>query len=184
MMEYTLHRVRQSRQGGRVERCHGIPHLGSYSNSSHQWGVAMLMWYLWPEHFPRLVLICLTHDVAEAWVGDIPSPTLRFIPGIRERLEEIEARINTDLGLPAENALSPEDHEMLKACDRLELYLWCQDQAELGNKNAESVQRELEHYFTIKPLPTRAREFFELAQSIAPVRVSGVIRGLVGEEAA
>jgi hypothetical protein len=44
--------VIQSRSGGRVERCHGLPHHGTYSNASHQWGVAMLMHYLWPDDFP------------------------------------------------------------------------------------------------------------------------------------
>ena len=179
-----LQQIRESRIGGRVERCHGVPHLGSYSNAAHQWGVAMLMWYIWPEHFHRLVLHCLSHDVPEGWLGDIPAPTLRFVPGVRGRLEPLEAQINDELGLPAENALSAEDLERLKACDRLELYLWCQDQQDLGNKNVDTTINELEHYFKIKPLPEPARLLFEEMRDIPRERRRGVVRSLVGEDAA
>jgi hypothetical protein len=97
----------QSRSGGRVERCHGLPHLGTYSNATHQWGVAMLMHYIWPDDFPRLALVCLTHDVPEAWVGDIPAPTCRYTPGLKESLSAAEGNINKDLLLPAEDELDP-----------------------------------------------------------------------------
>ena len=86
MTSQVLRNIIQSRCGGRVERCHVIPHLGSYSNASHSWGVAMLMHYLWPKDFPRLAIYCLSHDIPEAWTGDIPAPVAWAVPELKEAL--------------------------------------------------------------------------------------------------
>ena len=158
-VEEQLRRLVQIRAGGAVERCHGIPHAGSYDNGSHQWGVAMLMWILWPEDFARLVIYCLTHDVPEAWVGDIPATTKRYDPGVRGGVERLERAISYDLGLPYENDLSPDDWAKLKACDSLELYIWCVEQANLGNINVRDIITQLERFFEHRPLPPRAAEF-------------------------
>lgn len=173
----TAERIIQTRSGGKVERCHAIPHQGSYSNAAHSWGVAMLMHALWPEDFPRLALACLSHDVPESWVGDIPGPTLRHVPGIREQLGELEDGLNRDLGLPAEGDLPPEDHVKLKACDRLELYLWCREQRAMGNQFAEETYIELTRYFQEVGLPSPAQELFELLEQreVLP-RQAGVMK--------
>lgn len=169
-----------ARLGGAVERCHGIPHHGSYSNSSHQWGVAILMNYLWPEDFPRLALACLTHDVPEAWVGDIPAPTLRYMPGVKQTVGMVESAIFKYLELPDEQALPDEDYDKLKACDRLDLYLWAVEQGLLGNLYARSVIDELEVYFETNPLPEPAdRLLMEIKLLYAgPTPSHGVVREL------
>jgi 5'-deoxynucleotidase YfbR-like HD superfamily hydrolase len=168
----------QSRSGGKVERCHAMPKHGSYNNAQHQWGVAMLMYYLWPEDFGRLGIYCLTHDVAEAWVGDVPATTLRYVPGLRQRLGDIESTLNRNLGLPGENELGPEDHAKLKACDRLELYLWCREQIDLGNKFAQEFINELSHFIRENPLPEVAQALFEDLEGRDSVvaRQAGVMR--------
>lgn len=165
-----------------MERSHGITHVGSYSNAAHQWGVAMLMHALWPEDFPRLAIYCLSHDVPEAWVGDIPAPTKRNVPGLKETLDVYESRINRDLGLPAESELEGEDMEKLKACDRLELYLWAKEQVMLGNRFVEGVVRELDHVFEIAPLLPRAASFYAVAREFYtnPPAQDGVMRRIVG----
>lgn len=116
----------------------------------------MLMLILWPEDFPRLAAACLTHDVPEQWVGDIPATSLRSIPGLREPLRSIEGEINLHLGFPSEDGLSPEDHAKLKACDRLELYLWAQEQAFMGNQYARICQTNMDTMFETNPLPNPA----------------------------
>ena len=155
--EIIARQLIQARGGGRVERCHGIAHHGSYSNAAHSWGVAMLMWYLWPEDFPRLAIFCLSHDVPEAWVGDIPAPTMRYVPGLKEKLADIEDDLNKQCGLPGEHELSEDDHAKMKACDRLDFYLWCRDQESMGNKFAAEALKEIERYFKEVPLPKRAQ---------------------------
>lgn len=151
----------QSRAGGKTERCHNIPHHGSYSVAAHSWGVAMLMHYIWPEDFPRLALYCLSHDVPEAWVGDIPSPTLRYTPGLGDILACTEATLNRSIGLPAEKDLNYEDLGKLKACDRLEFWLWAREQLAMGNRFAQEGKTEIERYFKETPLPKAAQELYE-----------------------
>lgn len=160
-MKSTLEKWLGSRRGGRVERCHGIPHLGSYSNAAHQWGVAMLMWYIWPEHYHRLSIYCLTHDLPEAWVGDIPSPTLRYCPEVREAISPLETLISAALGTPPEHELTGDDLAMLKACDRLELFAWGQEQRLLGNVGLEGMMMEIEHYLDTSGMPAAAWEFYQ-----------------------
>lgn len=160
-MATIAEKIIQSRAGGRVERCHSIPHQSGYSVAAHSWGVAMLMHYLWPEDFPRLALQCLSHDVPEAWVGDVPAPTMRYVPGLREALGHLEGDLNRSLGLPGEDELDPEDLAKLKACDRLEFYLWCRDQLAMGNRFAQEACCEIERYFEETPLPARAQALYE-----------------------
>jgi 5'-deoxynucleotidase YfbR-like HD superfamily hydrolase len=167
----------QSRAGGKVERCHGIAHHGTYSNAAHQWGVAMLMHYLWPDDFPRLALACLSHDVPEAWFGDIPAPTCRYMPGLRQGLNEAEGKLNKKLLLPAENELPEEDHAKLKCCDRLEFWLWCCEQELYGNLFAREGRKEVERIFEEVPLLPEAKALYEYMRCIDLLPVlSGVVK--------
>lgn len=173
--------VIESRAGGKVERCHVLPHLGSYSNAAHSWGVAMLMHYLWPEDFPRLALICLAHDVPERVVGDIPAPPLRHIPGLREGISNLEALTSYSLNLPAEANLSPEDHAKLKACDHLELWIWSQEQVAIGNQYSQECITTLEEMWKDRPLPKEAQRLKEKleARGFMPERTSVRIQELL-----
>lgn len=166
----------QCRSGGRVERCHGLPHLGTYSNATHQWGVAMLMHYIWPDDFPRLALVCLSHDVPEAWVGDIPAPTCRYALGLKDTLNVVEGNINKDMLLPAEHELEGTDYAKLKCCDRLEFWLWCCEQELYGNMFAKEGKKEIERYFQEVPLLPEAQEVYEelRASDLLPIQ-AGVI---------
>lgn len=174
----------QSRAGGKVERCHGILHHGSYSNASHQWGVAMLMHYLWPDDFPRLALACLSHDVPEAWFGDIPAPTCRYAPGLKATLDTAEGRLNQSLLLPAEHELEASDYAKLKCCDRLEFWLWCCEQELMGNLFAQEGKKEIERYFQEAPLLPEAKELYDCMKGmdLLPV-LSGVVKKAFGVNA-
>jgi hypothetical protein len=148
-MDELIHKVVQCRAGGAVERCHGIKHHGSYSNAAHQWGVAMLLHYLYPQHWQRVVLHALTHDVPEFIWGDVPAPTMRYVPGVATGLKELEQRFANSIGLPGEaEGLSKDEYRALKSCDRLELYLWCMEQRAMGNHYAKECAAELHRYFT------------------------------------
>lgn len=144
-----LRRLVQMRGGGQVERCHGFRHFGTYSNAQHQWGVAMLMWVLWPEDFPRLSIYCLTHDVPEQWIGDIPANSKAGAPPEFKIWEKaVERRIFSDMGLPTGEELSALDHQKIKNCDSLELYLWCQEQILLyGVQPMSEIVRQLDSFY-------------------------------------
>lgn len=173
------------RTGGHVRRCHGILHNGEYRVDSHSWGVAMLMWALWPEDFQRLSIYCLTHDAAEAWVGDIPATTKRYNDAIRTGVHELEARVNTFLGVPDEAELSDIDREKIKNCDLLELYLWTCEQVHAGNRHAMCVKQTVEDFIDEKPFLYEAAEIYRAVRNdikLVEHTTYGLIRKLSGDK--
>lgn len=160
-----LRRAIALRTGGGTERCHGIRHHSSYPVSAHSWGVAMLMLQLWPEHFARLVVYCLVHDIPEAWIGDIPAPTKKFSTSVKAACDTMERVLCARLDIPCDADLSKEDAARLKACDHLELYLWAREQVHGGNGHAACVVRELESYFEESPLLEPAHALYVEART-------------------
>lgn len=170
----------QSRAGGRTERCHNIPHHGSYNVAAHSWGVAMLLYYIWPDDFPRLAIYCLAHDVPEAWVGDIPSPTLKYTPGLKDVVENLEVKLLYKIALRSTTELSREDEAKVRACDQLEFWLWAKEQQAFGNRYVQEAITEIERHFLEQPLPDLAQKLFiELSEntSLLPTQ-QGVIKEL------
>lgn len=156
-----LHRIQRIRAGGAVERCHTIKHIGTYSVAEHSWGVAVLMYILWPVDFPRLAIYCLAHDVPEHWVGDVPATVKAWEAGIKESFDDMEARIFEWLNLPNDTLdLSYEDRAKLKACDQLELYFWAREQELMGNRFAYCVVKALDRFFEERPLFGPAIELY------------------------
>lgn len=188
-----LRRLVNIRGGGRVERCHGFRHFGPYSNAEHQWGVAMIMWTLWPEDFPRLGIHCLVHDVPEQWLGDTPASTKAGAPpSFREFEKTIESRLLSDLGLPQGDELSDLDRQKIKNCDSLELYMWCMEQVWLyGNYGVQPIVEQLESFYKtsgkIQLLPEGETLFRELQsapqRSLVPQVARVVERMAQGEGA-
>lgn len=156
----TFANIVQARSGGAVERCHGIRHNGSYSNAAHSWGVAMLLYYLWPQDFPRLAIHCLAHDIPEAWTGDRPAPMNRYFPNAEEK--NLETVLLLEYGLPDIHALPTEDRAKLKACDSLELYIWTREQICQGNMFPSIFLDMLDQFYKESPLPPEAAELYEL----------------------
>lgn len=162
-MSDALSRIVAIRLGGKVERCHTIPHVGSYSVAAHSWGAAMLLREFWPEEFPHLVGFMLSHDVPEAWIGDLPSPLLASL-GLDSRvsIEFAEDRILDHLHLPSLESVPQEDWAKIKACDRIELLLWCMEQEfVLGNLYVRECRRRLLEFIVENPPPEPARSFVE-----------------------
>jgi 5'-deoxynucleotidase YfbR-like HD superfamily hydrolase len=121
----------------------------------------MLMHYLWPDDFQRLAIYCLSHDIPEAWVGDIPAPVMWASAELKGVLGKLEKKLIASVGCPSEENLSPEDLAKLKACDRLELYIWCKEQWMMGNRFVADCMLALETYFTENPLPQPAKTLYE-----------------------
>lgn len=158
-MNKELARIREIRMGGAVERCHTVRHIGSYSNAAHSWGVAVLLYVLWPEDFHRLAPYCIFHDVPEGWVGDVPAHIKKINP-IKFNFAELESKVLDRLNLPDDSKLGEDDRRKLKACDNLELYFWTQEQLAMGNTYVLAVQRTLERFLANSPLPDRALALF------------------------
>jgi 5'-deoxynucleotidase YfbR-like HD superfamily hydrolase len=154
-------RVVNIRGGGRTERCHTVPHVGEYSNAKHQWGVAMLMWELWPADFQRLAIYCLSHDVAEKWVGDTPATAKKYISGLSRTMGSLEDLLCNRLDIPGEGFLSELDHKKLKDCDYLELYIWCIEQMQMGNNCVLEIIMSLDEFFEDSRLLPAANALLE-----------------------
>ena len=155
-----VQRAADIRLAGKVERCHTIPHQGSYNVAAHTWGATMLLHQLFPESFERLVLPMLAHDVGEGWVGDIPATTMRY-SGAAWMIDKLEARCVHRLGLPSLDDVSGEDFIILKSCDFLEFYLWLREETNRGNGYVADTLDYVRTRLGDDPtLPAPARRFF------------------------
>lgn len=174
-------RVLDARAGGAVRRAHGLRQIGDYNVAEHSWGVAMLILQLWPEDFERLAAPALVHDIAEAWVGDIPAPVCKYVPAIKQAAEVLERRCEQRLGIPLHTHLTPELTLKLKMADCLEFYLWCREQLYLGNQFAKEPLEEVRRYLYTLALDDRAKELFEALEQRDNVRPqqAGVIMDIV-----
>jgi 5'-deoxynucleotidase YfbR-like HD superfamily hydrolase len=159
-VQKLLFNIVQTRAGGAVERCHGIRHQGSYSNAMHQWGVTALLWAIYPEDFPRLAQYTMFHDGGEFIFGDLPAPTMRYVPGLAPAIHKLESNVCEAYGLPREDSLSPEDHAKVKVCDRLELLLWCKEQIMMGNLFALEICAEIIKYLDQAGMTGTAQELY------------------------
>jgi hypothetical protein len=179
--DQVIGNIVQTRAGGAVQRCHGIRHNGSYSNAEHTWGVMVLLWHIYPDQFAALAPYALSHDVPEFIFGDVPAPSMRYVPGLRASLGKLEDRLNRLYGNKAEGALDEASHQILKSCDRLDLWFWCKEQLMLGNIFASECKTELERYFAEpNALEARARQVYDRAKGSALLpRQAGVAEAIV-----
>ncbi len=100
--------------------------------------MAAMLFLLHPDPSKELIQATIFHDAAERWTGDMPAPMKWWInPKVGTEVAETEAQILIEMGL--DHRLSPEDTEWLKALDILELYLYCKDELNLGNRHMLEV---------------------------------------------
>jgi len=121
-------------RSGEVRRYHTTPGVPTQSLSSHQWGVAMLLQKFYPDERKEVLEYALTHDVAELETGDMPAPTKRKYPSLREILEKIETDVEIDLGI--ERGLSLVEYQRVKLCDIVESMWYCHLLIRQGNRDA------------------------------------------------
>ncbi len=158
-MTKTTEQIRALRESGHVLRCHTLPHHGEYSVAAHCWQACMLLLSLNPEPSKDLIQAVLFHDSAERYYGDVPTPVkeadgkLALMFGIAEdkALEALGVRFDLDAY----------EHLWLTCVDKLELYLWCEDQAALGNKHTANALNYVRAWFVKRwdKLPETLKNF-------------------------
>lgn len=158
-------RIHAAREGGAVERCHGTPHHGSYSVGHHTFNAVSLLLLLHPAPTVELIKTVQWHDVAERWLGDVPSPAKSVDHGFVEPYARAEERVLFQLGLCSFGCdLPEEDLRWLKAVDILELWMWTADQLMLGNRMVLRMRRSceevLDRYRDEGTLPAPALAFY------------------------
>lgn len=125
--------IRAAREAGEVQRCHALPHHSPYNLAIHSYGAVSLLLLLHPDPSLNLIKALMFHDVAERWLGDVPSPGKAISPQMGLLYEEVERDILNQLEM---NPLLGAGEVMwLRAMDTADLYLWCIRESELlGNK--------------------------------------------------
>lgn len=153
-------RIKRLREGGHVQRAHGIPHFGSYDVAAHTWHIGTLLFLLHPNPSLNLVKAVHFHDIAERWVGDIPAIAKWASPTLKAESDRLEDQILGALGVYT--ALDPEEMQWLRALDLLELFLWCIDQGYMGNGNTNNVIDNIRGWFQEhqRELPVPVYEFW------------------------
>lgn len=126
-------------RSGRVRRYH-IHELNQPQNvADHSFGVAAMVCVIWPYASAELVKAAIFHDVAEFKTGDMPGPTKREFPQLKEGMDLAEKAEILDMGLIKyhEDNLSKEDKKKLKSADYLEAMIFCMKEVYGGNRELE-----------------------------------------------
>jgi len=152
-------RVLAAREAGNVMRCHVVPHHGEYSVGKHSYDALSLLLILHPNPSPDLMKGILWHDGGERWVGDMPAPAKWYDDRLGQAYESAEDRARRLWELDVK--LTPDEIEWLKAVDRIELWLWCHEQRQFGNRHIETFFTHLDRYFkdTMKTMPQPCQDF-------------------------
>jgi len=150
-------RVVYLREASNVERCHTLPHHGSYTVGKHSYDAVMLLLALKPDASLNLIKAVLYHDLGERFTGDMPWPAKRADGEMAKRLDQFEARARNFLALGVK--LDSEERRWLHAVDQVEMLLWCKDQLGLGNMNAASIIGGLLSSLNHSDLPQVVTEF-------------------------
>ena len=170
-----LTKVLAIREASKIERSHIVPHHGSYSNGFHQYNVAAMLLVLHPEPSSRLIRACMFHDVAERFVGDTPYTAKQTFPYLKEALQGAESSVDHILGI--NETLSLPEQQWLVSLDMVEFYLWCDDEIEMGNRNArtphQNAWKVIKERWDSFPKPVQA--FINQFQGEHPVRLSDYI---------
>jgi 5'-deoxynucleotidase YfbR-like HD superfamily hydrolase len=130
-------------EAGVTRRFHTVPVIHHQNIADHSWHVAMLAHVLYGQDEPGLrmtfIMACLTHDMAECKVGDLPAPAKRNMeerfPNFRESWGEMEQHILQAYSMDWEKFLTEEEKRRLKLCDALEGMFYCISERWLGNRS-------------------------------------------------
>lgn len=146
-------KIRLAREGAAVERCHTHPHLQRYSVGLHSLDLVNLITLAWIADkgtYPRsqLLIAAAFHDVPERIVGDVPQPVKALLGG---QMDLHEDHVLNALGVCT--SLTREEQEWLAVADKVELYLWCIEEASRGNTYFMEWVQDYDVYFVNNPPP-------------------------------
>lgn len=129
----ALAQVRTLFDGSAVKRFHTIPTVTENTVGQHSHGVAMFCMLL-EDGKPSAALLmkALTHDLAEQYTGDVPSPAKRAL-GIRKEFGEVEEQLLNTVDFSIE--VTPREEVVLKLADCADGMLFCARERMYGNKS-------------------------------------------------
>lgn len=154
-------------EGGFTKRFHTVPTVREHTVGHHSFGVACLCYLLSNcEPSAKLLMAALSHDMAEQWMGDIPSPTKRALPTLKVMLDIHEHEMLSKNGLDIN--LTVEEQDILKMADILDGLWNCCVERRLGNQ-AIVVPYENFRAYAIQIMPAKecpALEIFNIIDNL------------------
>jgi 5'-deoxynucleotidase YfbR-like HD superfamily hydrolase len=148
------------REAGKIERCHVIPHVAPYNNGFHTWAMLTLLDLLHPRPTLALYRAILKHDLAERHTGDMPGIVRVVDPELYATYDAAGEIIAEHLGYAVE--LKESEKIWLKALDKLEFWMWCHDEMNMGNDHVRNGVDATEMWFNSNwdKLPPSVQRFF------------------------
>lgn len=161
-MNEHVTKVLRLREAGHVERCHTIPHHGSSPVGLHTFHMLAMLTVLYPAAPVYLYKAILYHDLHERWSGDAPPVIRRLFPDFATSYDTACRKIEQIAGCKAP-ALGDVTRKWIKALDRLEFFLWCHDQVNLGNRHVDECMSEITSWLNANrdEMPEPCRDFFD-----------------------
>ena len=132
--------IRKVLQSGNVVRFHNSIGMDKQKNSEHEWEVALILQYIYPQCSKELLLAALTHDAAEYYTGDIPFPIKQASPELKSVLDKLEHHWEEQNGVHFD--LQVEEAYFLKLADTLSGMWYCIQQVKEGKINAKRPFRK------------------------------------------
>lgn len=165
-MSDLLHRMETWRQGMGVRRFHTWPTIGKQTVGHHSCGVALIVVMCHPAPSATLLEYCLTHDLNEGVLGDLPATTKWRSPVLQAEWDKLEHQAAQAMGLSAE-MLTEQESYCFHVADALEGLLWCREQELFGNKHYYTVAvnwfKHLDQFFDSHPsdvVPLKFRQLY------------------------
>jgi 5'-deoxynucleotidase YfbR-like HD superfamily hydrolase len=112
----------------------------------HTHDACVLLNELFPDARKEVLVAMMLHDYGERWVGDLPCVAGwdNGELGRAYRMAEATALAENGISLPQ---LTAEENHTLNVVDKLELWLWCQEQYSNGNSRVIGALNRLQAYF-------------------------------------
>jgi len=108
------------------------------SVGKHSAGVAMFCYLIDPTCRQQVLAAALTHDLAEAVVGDLPAPTKRSLSlSARTEFAKLEDDVLEQAGFA--QVLEPSEQRLLKIGDYLDGLWFCIEERRRGNHELDLV---------------------------------------------
>lgn len=170
----SWHWIKKQRMASKVDRCHTIPHNKPYTVGQHSFSMQFIalellgeMLYNNPRAQLDILKHCMTHDLPEVHVGDVPAPVKKY-EGVKETFDNLEDEWY-DRNLPAVFK-SEGNHggkaaiamvSIVKLADMFEYAFHCMEEIQTGNEYFWESMTNIFSYIT--EVQTGPRPFEEFA---------------------
>lgn len=142
MTHFDMRQLENMLRAGGTQRFHtwSAELIKTQDVAQHVYGLMWLVVALTRGTASRdLLLATLFHDGGERWVGDMPGPMKRLLPGLRDSLDTAEAdALQARCGVAAPE-LSAFDSSTLDLADALDGVFYCSREVALGNRRIGAV---------------------------------------------